>query len=145
MQRAFALDVLVCPELWGIAARARHRREARCGPPDSDPPCLAYVWTPAGYSTAQCAQYTGQVEIIHGFFELSSTAARGCPTKGCLVDCALARGVGHQKLGKDSTITTAMSSSVAVVAQALRLGDLHRWHVLGRVPSHAGTRCVALA
>ena len=56
MPRAFALDVLVCPALWGIAARARHRRGARYGPPDSDPPCLAYVWIPL--ATLQCSVYS---------------------------------------------------------------------------------------
>jgi hypothetical protein len=89
----------------GIAARARHRRGARCGPQDSDPPCLAYVWTPAGHSTVQCAPYTVQVdELTHGFFELSSTAPRDVRRRLPKWTVHWPRRVGHQKLGTDSTI-----------------------------------------
>jgi hypothetical protein len=56
MQRAFALDVLVRPP-WGGSLRVLGTvEEPGAVRPDSDPPCLAYVWTPAGHSTVRCAQ-----------------------------------------------------------------------------------------
>jgi hypothetical protein len=98
MQRAFALDVLVCPR-WGGSLRVLGTVEE----PGAVRQILIHrAWRTFGPSldTLQCsAQYDVQVdELTYGFFELSSTAL-GLSDEGCLVDCALAKRVRHQKAG----------------------------------------------
>jgi hypothetical protein len=74
MQRAFALDVLVCPR-WGGSLRVLGIVEV----PGAVRQILIHrAWRTFGppLDTLQCsAPYTAQVdELTHGFFELSSTA-----------------------------------------------------------------------
>jgi hypothetical protein len=135
MQRAFALDVLVRPP-WGGSLRVLGTVEEP-GAVRQTLITVPGVRLDPRWTLLQCsAQYTVQVdELNHGFFELSSTAL-GLSDEGCLVDCALAKRVRHQKAGNGFHHYDGHVIRCGSVAQALRLGDLHRWHVLGRVPSH---------
>jgi hypothetical protein len=93
----------------GIAARARHRRGARCGPPDSDPPVPGVRFGPPLDTLQWSAQYTVQVDdLTHGFFELSSTALGGVRRRLPSGLCPGQEGAPPKKLGTDSTITTDM-------------------------------------
>jgi hypothetical protein len=98
MQRAFALDVLVRPP-WGGSLRVLGTVEEP-GAVRQTLITVPGVRLDPRWTLLQCsAQYTVQVdELNHGFFELSSTAL-GLSDEGCLVDCALAKRVRHQKAG----------------------------------------------